>query len=166
MRECLTVYLLLPPPSAPTTSLRMKPVLVEAFPIEKMRWISALPSIAQERSGWHTGTLLSPQVPSANPASFCLIFKSRGRTCIPGRAAVSSPCLQWRCSSVCWNLGMSSIPWQGCPWLLQSHPGGHWPVLDEMQLPVCWEEKGPQSLANHLPCRSQNSCLLITFPDW
>lgn len=140
-----------------------------------MRWISALPSIAQDRSGWlwvtcrdsAPGPQLSPQLPSTNPASFCLVFKSRGRTCIPGKAT-EFPLHSFNdFVQVCvGTLGWVLFPWPGWPWLLQDHPGGHWPVLDEMELPVCWEEKGPQSLANHLPCRSQNSCLLITFPDW
>lgn len=168
MRECLTT-------ATPKYSSEVKPLLVQAFPVGQTRWISAPPSMAQDRSGlqWvaHRDSAPGPQLPPQAAISqlYLLLphFQKQGRACIPGRdAEFLLHALNDLVLVSLGTLGWVLFPWPGCPWLLQDHPGGHWPVLDEMQLPVCWEEKGPQPLANHPPCRSQNSCLLITFPDW
>lgn len=151
MKECLTSC------SHPQVQARGEALLlVQAFPAEKMRWISAPSNVAQAGSGWRwatrkdstPGPQLSPPLPLAIPTSFCHIFKSRGGICIPGSGAEfllhAFNDLVWVCVG---TLGWGLFPWSGCPWLLD-HPGGHWPILDETQVSVCWEEKGPQSLAN------------------
>lgn len=111
MRECLTT-------ATPKYSSEVEPLLIQAFPVGQTRWISAPPSMAQDRSGlqWvaHRDSAPGPQLPPQAAISqlYLLLphFQKQGKSLHPWeRCRVSPPCLEWSCSGVSWHLGMSFI---------------------------------------------------------
>lgn len=150
MRECLTYC------SHPHELLWGEaPPLGSGLPSgeEEMDFTSIKHRTGQGGGEWHTRTLLQGQSSHQNchrptlplSASFSKVGEepaSLGE--VRSFPSMPSMTLHECVGTLLWVL----FPWPGCPWLLQDHPGGHWPVLDDMQVPVCWEEKGLQSLAN------------------